>query len=222
MEKEIINANDIKSFLNEKLAGLKIEQDYNILVHQLMPHHSSYMYQDEIRSILQNGLRVSQYATIFGTLALLGEIDGKTTDKILNYRFYPEKAKKAVLIVAMPKYVAINGENLEISSYNGLSAKDKFSVLLEEYKKTGIVPENRHFKSCMFDAIKEYSELPVCYNLGILIRDDENNQYFFYDSQTHLSESSDDDKKQHEILIDYKVNNHRRINRLIVILQQWK
>ena len=67
------------------------------------------------------------------------------------------------------------------------------------------MPETHHFKSCLFDAIKAYEELPVCYNVGILLYDEKSEEYTFYDPQTHLIGLSEEEKSQHNAAIEKKV-----------------
>lgn len=210
MKKEVINLRDAEKYLNEVLKKLRADQEYNILAHQISSYYINYktdtLYEEEINSMLKRGLYISKYSSMFGTLSLLGEINSNTVNKILNYSYYSNTPKKAILIVAMPKYVNINGKKIEFSSYKGLSAKDKAEPIVAEYKKVGFVPEMHHFKSCLFDAIKGYSEMPTYFNVGAIIIDEKNNTCTIYDAQTHLSCFNQESRQKLNEAIENKVN----------------
>jgi hypothetical protein len=111
---------------------------------------------------------------------------------------------------------------IEYSSYFGQSAVDKPQKLKEEYQIRGSVPEVHHFKCCVFDAIKGYSDLPQTYMYGVVAINEKNGRFTFYDPKTHLIYLGDEANKTHDTMVEQKLKalreryNTSNIEELIV------
>jgi len=176
-------------------------------LHQIAPYDNSPFFEQEVASIFKNGLHLLKYASVFGTLSLIGEINPDTAQQILDYKFFYNTLPKAIVITAVPKYVCVNGKKIEFSSYGGSSSKSKCPPLVEEYKKVGVMPEGHHFKRCLLDAVKGYKGMPTYYNVGAIVVGEEKDACIFYDSQTHMSDFKQENKQNYDKFIENKVND---------------
>jgi len=187
------NKEELRTYLNDLITKLNKIDNFNILIHQINSFNNSINNNPDedirirkMKSIIKNGLHVSQYASIFGTLKLLGSSREDVANKIVDYKFY-NKETCACCIFAIPKYVNVGAKTYEYSSFKGCSSENLPEELQQEYKKNGGIPELKHAKCSLIDVNKGFDELPTYYLLGS-IYETQNNEYYFINPHIHLSE----------------------------------
>ena len=195
---------ETETFLTNIFHKLNSQQEYNIYLHQIKNYctfkklQGSSAIKHKIESIVLNGFEISKYSTLSGTAKLIGSTQNINTDKILNYKYYSHLKHIATCIIAIPKYINIDGRNIEYSSFNGKDAWDFPQELTDEYiKQNKSKPDLHHYKCCLFDSIKDLNKLPSFYLLGI-IENDNNSSYSFTFSNNHISNLEQKEVQEHE------------------------
>lgn len=209
------NKDEVKLFFTDLFANINSEQEYNIYVHQINGYycntskkHGTSLIKQKVSAIIRNGFSISKYSTISGTSMLIGSTNDLNVDNILNYEYYKNEDCVALCIIAIPKYININGTKIEYSSFQGKDAWHFPEDLTAEYKKmTKFKPELHHYKCSLFDSIKQYNELPNCYMLGILQLETSQNKYSFIKSINHLSNLKKEEKNQHDSHVENLIKN---------------
>lgn len=222
---------ELEAYLAKQINHLNLDQEYSILAHQVNTSYDVFnnrkfcvpeILHAKLNSIFEYGFSISDYSTIYGTARLIGSSKANVANKILSYNYYKNIEHKLICIIALPKYVKVNGRNVEYSTYKNLSANNHIPELVEEYKKHGVLPEFHHFKCCLFDAIKGYRSMPKCYMLGAIEIDKETQTYAYYTSNTHLSSQSEHVKNLHQESVEkaiinlYKKNETTSLETIIV------
>lgn len=207
---------DLEVYLAKQINNLNLDQEYSILAHQVNTSYDIFnnrkfcvpeILHTKLNSIFEYGFSISEYSTIYGTARLIGSSEENVVNKLLNYNYYINIDHRLICIIAIPKHIKVNGQNIEYSTYKNLSAINNIPELVAEYKKYSVLPEFHHFKCCLFDAIKGYRSLPKCYMLGAIEIDKENQTYVYYTSGTHLSTQSEQVKSLHQESIEKAINN---------------
>lgn len=197
------NKNELEKYVSGLLCKLDEKEEFNIYLHQISDWGDYLIDMDKIvdyriSSILENKLKISGYACLCGTAKLMGSTKEVSAKDILDYRYY-KMDTIAVCLIAIPKYIEVDGKKLEFSSHNGHNSWNLSQELLDEYvKKFGHLPDRQHMKSSIFDVVKRYNELPKCYMLGVEIMDEKDNKFEFVESKTHLIDKNDEEKKLHD------------------------
>ncbi len=186
------NEIELQDYLKTQISKVNKMAECNILIHQINnfddfnnQNHKE-VEMRKMHSIIKSGLRVSQYASIFGTMKLLGSSKDNIANKIVNYKFYNNQSFVNCLF-AIPKFIKIGEKSYEYSSFNGKSSADIPTELEAEYRKHGGLPMLRHAKCCLLDVIKGFDELPNYYLLGTIYKE-KDNSFYYINPQTHLSE----------------------------------
>ena len=88
------NEIELQDYLKTQISKVNKMAECNILIHQINnfddfnnQNHKE-VEMRKMHSIIKSGLRVSQYASIFGTMKLLGSSKDNIANKIVNYKFY--------------------------------------------------------------------------------------------------------------------------------------
>jgi hypothetical protein len=207
------NRRELKKHIAKVLKNLDGQFEYNIFMHHINDYDEDNTFKpgDKLRkskmeSILKNGFTISRYASIFGTMILLGVSKKISADDIINYKYY-HNDRTACCIFALPKYVNVEGKKVEFSSFNGVSSYEQPKELFDEYDRQNLNKIIRHhIKSCVFDAIKGFGELPLCYNLG-MIYEDKNGKFYYINPHTHLSEKNNEELKAYNADIEKQILN---------------
>lgn len=214
---------DYKIYLKQKINTLNEKGPFNIFMHSISNYGSKWFeYEIEFKKaqILVNGLtHIHKYGSIFGTMRYMGSTDDleieKIIDKIIDYN-YDNLDEVNNVIIAMPKYVEVeidgNKKQIEYSTYNGKAGFSELrddKELCEAFQKVdhNNLPDGDHFKSCMYDAIKETSSLPVEYIVGVEKIIKKEKHFSFVTNHTHLSEIDEEDVKKHNSIIEEKIKN---------------
>ena len=215
--------------LSEMLEKLNKSGEYVVFVHQYGPH-PRYKGEDPKRieatrktgeSILKIGLDIDFYNTITGTACLLGDAKKVSAEQLFNYKYSlcGVGAMRGSCIIAIPKYVNVEGRKVEYAYCNYL---DRTKEMVE---KADITARRDHFCMSLFDVIKGnwfvYNEkgektsycnpsLPKVYMLAMQEIIEEEKEYSLILPHTHLSECSQQEKQKHYDEIRFHVENAQR------------
>ena len=205
---------EIKQYLEDLFSNLNESQEYNIFLHQvngyydnMLKLHGKEIMLVKMNNLMQTSLNLSNYSSLSGTSMLKGSTKDINIDSILNYNYYNDDYK-VICIIAIPKYINIDNEMVEFSSYKGIDAWEISEELSNKYKKEiGYIPSVNHRKCSMFDAVKQLDDLPKEYMLGVLIINNKENEYKFFKSSTHFGFLSQEEQENHNKDIATKIKN---------------
>lgn len=185
---------NLADFLHALIEDIGNICEFNILGHQIsdicdyFSFSNTNLVMERLNSILRNGLRVSNYGSIYSTTNLLSCSRVIDISKIIDYRYY-DMAERAICLCAIPKFINIDGEMFEFSSFNGRGERVLCRELRDEYAKARVSPYSDHFKCCLLDAVKESENLPCSTILGVVYINEANNQFEFHTALTHFAYS---------------------------------
>lgn len=192
MEQQITklkNRKELEKVLADELTSLNNDDEYNIFIHEV---NSVGEYEDvKIKGILKCGLDLSKYATILGTTLHTGSSKGLDPNKIIDSKYHVGCALPKI-IIAIPKYVTVDGKKYEYSSLDE-NGKNELSALFDEYKQKYGPVERHHKKVCLFDAVKGTKDLPTYYTLCAIIPNDDDNSYTYIQPNTHITKQSNEE-----------------------------
>lgn len=205
----------LKIYLEKLLQSINQDREYNVFLHQINDYndginnlYGSDAVKCKIFGILDRGFYISRYSALAGTAKIIGSTRDIDVEDILNYNYYGGLDCRAICVVAIPKYVEVDNKLIEYSSFNGQDSWSFPEELTNEYKKTlNYSPELHYFKSCLFDAIKSYKELPKCYMLGVLHMEEKDSKYSFIEEESHLTNLPKDLAEKHLIKVEDKIKN---------------
>ena len=204
---------ETRKFLQDLFAYVDEFAECNIYVHQINDYRDDFFnvhgvnaIKKRVSGILKHGLNINKYSTLSGTSTLLGTTATLDAEKVFAYDYYKGLSCKALCIIAIPKYVYVDGKKIEYSSYKGQAAWDFPEDLTKEYvKELKSRPEFHHYKCSLFDAIKNYRELPGAYLLGIVQLEEEIGRFSFVSPNTHLSMLEEDEVEDHYAKIENEI-----------------
>lgn len=202
------NRDEIKAYLMKQMEELNQKGEFNIFVHQIN-NYKNYLdlgeniLQRKIDGIMSDGLRLGEYSSIFGTTNLVASSFDQNVDPVLNYDYH-RNSKFPVLVIAIPKYVDVDGKKIEYSSYKN-NTEGAREEIKNEFRSNGIYESNHNVKSCLFDVLKGYSNLPKHYILGIFTQND--NEYSYIENKEHLKNLSNVDFQKYKDCIANKIKN---------------
>lgn len=174
-------------FLAEKFQEISKVQEFNIFCHCVTDYTRYFIFpvedadkdlQMKIENILRVGLNLDgtqnygRYGSINGCARFFGEANAVDVTNIVNYDYFSRGKTKDTIIIAIPKFININGKYLEFSSLNGTM----------EHK-------SQHDKDCVFDLVKG-SFLPVEFILGYQKVEKLTGQVIFSENDKHFSKLS--------------------------------
>lgn len=203
--KTFTNKEEVKNFLMYLFAKINTNQEYNIYLHQINDYYDDVnnlngasVVKHRVESIVKNGFSISKYSALSGTAKLVGDTNTLNIDNVLDYEYYKKLDCVATCVIAIPKYIEIDGVKVEYSSYQGKDSWNFPEQLTREYEKVSrYKPELHHYKCCLFDAIKQHNDLPMCYMLGVLQMENNKNKYSFIQTTAHLSSLGQQEVKEH-------------------------
>lgn len=210
---EFTNIVDYKNFLGGNLTQIAEDMEYNIFMHCVTGNTNyfpnKYATVDEeikkkVEGIMRHGLNLDgaqdygNYGSINGTAKFFGNSKEVNPLEIVNYDYFSYMNTVNSIIIAIPKYININGEQVEFSSYKG-----------------SMKHAAQHIKDCLFDLIKG-CYLPVEFIWAHQIIDNKNGSAVINLNERHLSLLSDADKfalldklsKKSEGVLDYCRNKY--------------
>lgn len=202
------NRDEIKAYLMKQMEELNQKGEFNIFVHQIN-NYKNYLdlgeniLQRKIDGIMSDGLRLGEYSSIFGTTNLVASSFDQNVDPVLNYDYH-RNSKFPVLVIAIPKHVDVDGKKIEYSSYKN-NTEGAREEIKNEFRSNGIYESNHNVKSCLFDVLKGYSNLPKHYILGIFTQTD--NEYSYIENKEHLKNLSNVDFQKYKDCIANKIKN---------------
>ena len=181
------------SFKNKSQYGLYLRNtmsqqlkpdSFNIFVHcvtSAYPHTFQKIKEKDdvlykVGEILRTGLDLDgnkercPYGSINGIAKFVGEAQTVKLEDIIDYSFLCNSRFVNTIILAIPKYIQLNGSKQEFSSFNG--KMDSYS------------PFN---KSCLLD-ISKGRYLPTAFTLGYQLVDRETNTVKFWQNDQHFSQ----------------------------------
>lgn len=182
--------------------------EFNIFVHQIN-NYKNYLdsgedvLQKKICGIIDDGLRLGKYSSIFGTTNLVASSLERNVDPVIDYNYY-RNSDFPILVVAIPKYIDVDGKKVEFSSYKN-NTEGAREEIKNEFRSNGIYESNHNVKSCLFDVLKGYSNLPKHYILGIFTQND--NEYSYIENKEHLKNLSNVDFQKYKDCIANKIKN---------------
>ena len=191
IQKSFSSVDEYRNYLQDFLNNLTKTGDYNIYIHQVCSH-KTFLFdtiEEKIKGIKKYGLTID-YPTICGTAAFMGNTQDIDVDKIINYSFSNKETQFSSFIFALPKYVKVDGKNVEYSSIDGKACSYSYNEqpdkLMQKYKSCcTFMPKMPTIKFCLFDTIN-YSEIPNCFNLGLQTIDSNGNIAFEFNTN-HIS-----------------------------------
>ena len=202
------NREELKKYLIQQMDELNKKGEFNIFVHQIN-NYKNYLddgkdiLQRKIDGILESGLRLGEYASIFGTTNLVASSFEQNVDPVIDYDYH-RNSSFPVLVIAIPKYVDVDGKKVEFSSYKN-NTEGAREEIKNEFRTNGIFESNHNIKSCIFDTLKGYNNLPKHYILGVLTK--KQNEYSYIENDDHLKNLSDVDFAKYKDCIANKIKN---------------
>lgn len=215
---------ECEAFLTKLFGDVSNEDDYNIFLHQIYAvsyerEDRNLSLSDRISGIMKNGVSSFRYPSITETTRFAGVITKddcveKTRVKdLIDYCYY-NTDDKYICILAIPKYVYVNGEKVEFSSFQDVAG---FSAgvpqdLRDAYAKVGKTDISaKGVKYSLMDAI--YSDCADKHLvLGILHVKEKENHYGILLSNEHLFNNQDEKQKY----------NHNSANKIQRLFEQYK
>lgn len=186
------NINDYEDFLTEKLSQIAEDREYNIFMHCVTGHTSYFVERNKsidedikmkVAGIMKRGLNLDgaqdygNYGSINGTAKFFGNSLDVDASDIVNYDYFSRTSRVNSIIIAIPKFIDVYGEQVEFSSYNG-----------------SMKHASQHVKDCLFDLIKG-CYLPTEFILAHQIIDKEIGCATINLNEEHLSLLDEDKKK---------------------------
>ncbi len=200
------NREELRKYLFEQMKELNKKGEFNIFVHQINNYknffdHGEDILQRKIDGIFDGGLRLGQYSSIFGTTNLVSCSSDLDVDSILDYNYY-RNSNFPTLVMAIPKYIDVDGKKVEFSSYKN-NVEGAREEIKNEFRANGIVESNHNIKSCLFDVLKGYNNLPQYYILGVVAKDKDG--YVFVENKNHLKNFSSNDYQNYLDCVSNKI-----------------
>ena len=125
----------------------------------------------------------------------------RNVDPVIDYNYY-RNSDFPILVVAIPKYIDVDGKKVEFSSYKN-NTEGAREEIKNEFRENNIFESNHNIKSCLFDVLKGYNNLPKHYILGVLIKN--GNEYSFVENNEHLKNLSDADFAKYKDCVANKI-----------------
>lgn len=184
--------NEYKTYLQKLFEMLDSDREYNIFAHQINGYYSNDFGKTKnpekikLSQIMKYGLELGKYSSVCGTTKMLGSTKNFNLDKIVDYEYYESMENKMVCLFAIPKFIEIDGQKIEFSSYNDFCGYEN-EDLKKAYAQHNLSPDAHHFKSSLFDAIKGYDKMPKCFMMGVQWIRSKTENYHFLQNKTHIS-----------------------------------
>ena len=196
------------SCLQSHIDQIDATGSYNFYLHQIGDVDFDYLragysrevlYENLIVSILKNGLQVGKYGALAGTAKFIGNSTVVNPQDILRYSFDKNIPHNAVAIFALPRFVEVDGKEVEFSSISGKSIEDQTlrENLQTFYNQNGLSVAQGDMKCCLYDVVKQ-KFLPNAFLLGVQEIDRKTGKISFVDAGTHIFEKDDKTKKEFE------------------------
>lgn len=208
---------ELTDFLKNYFKEISDVDEFIILAHQIndfRDEFSTYEPLEKLASILYSGLSASKYASIDGTTIRMGSsLEGKTADAAVDYDYhvYHKNRIYPTLLLALPRFVEVNGEKTEyvMSKY---VRKDRKVTNLKQlyYEKTGddcVVLDNQHAVKCWADVLKGFSSFKTGDTLCAFYETDDG-CYNLILPHTHWVERGTEEYKNYKNSLSRKIESY--------------
>ena len=208
---------ELADFLKVYFKEISTVDEFIILTHQVndfRDEFSTYEPLEKLASILKFGLSASKYASIDGTTIRMGStLEEKTADEAVDYDYhlYHENRIYPTVLLALPRFVDVNGEKTEyvMSKY---VRKDRKVTNLKQlyYEKTGddcVILDNQHAVKCWADVLKGFSSFKTGDTLCAFYETDDG-CYNLILPHTHWSERGEEEYKNYKNALSKKIESY--------------
>lgn len=193
MELHFENKEEYIRFLEQRLNLVSLDCNYNIFCHCVTNQTRYFLnpvrdnekeLQMKINSILKIGLDVDgmnssgRYGSINGTMRFIGNSTDACSRLIADYDYFGRNNTVHTMVLAIPKYMIIEDEEIEFSSFNGCMKH-----------------RTPHDKDCVLDVVKQ-SRLPVEFILGYQKVDKNTGEVVFVENERHFSNLSNFEREK--------------------------
>lgn len=199
---------EVEKYLVDVMSDLNKKGEFNIFVHQINSYQTHFergknILEKKIEGILRDGLTLSAYASIFGTTNLACSSFELNPNPILDYDYY-RGSNFPICVIAIPKYIDVDGEKTEFSTYQSNTAEIREQIR-HIFFDNGFHTSNHNIKSSLFDVIKEYKDLPNYYVLGVMNQGE--NNFTFVENPQHLKMANKKEFKKYQQSVSNKIKD---------------
>lgn len=197
---------ELQQYLIKLQKRLNEKGEFNIYVHQINSWQhgggdKEQIIEGKVNGILNNGLSLYEYSSIFGTTIFLGSTNSDVSDAIIDYDYHHDSSYPTC-VIAIPKFVNIDGKRVEYSSFKS-NSPEAFQEINKAYRDEKLMPTTDHKKANLFDVVKGSSMLPVYYILGVKMEDEQG--FSFVENSAHLMNSNDQEYQNYEEKVAEKI-----------------
>lgn len=193
MEKiKFFTRDEYSTYLKNLLSKVSANGEYNFFIHQVFLFGKDEMMEGadtKCNSILNTGMIIRKYPTIFGTMRLIGETNNFDTNKFIDY-FYASNANDVYSIIfAIPKNIKLNDKTL---NFSGMTLIENQNLDKLRYNRN---PDSTSAMHNVLDTVKGLNRLDSCFILGYQHIDKTSGKYEFKQNE-NLFYNFSNDKKQ--------------------------
>lgn len=201
--------NEYVKYLKNKFKNL--DEEYNVFTHIITVFSHDYFYMKDATyldildkktfGILDSGLSLCshptfRYSSMNATSVFLGNSKDLDVNKIIDYTYDQRHVTvRRVIVLAVPKYINIEGKKVEFSSYKGAanfqscSTPELKNEIEQGYIRNNLYEYSRgthHTKFSLLDCTLS-GFIPKEYIIGCQQVDLNKGEYSFLDNETHVS-----------------------------------
>lgn len=206
-KKTFATREQLKQYLISLQNELNQKCEFNIFVHQINDWEhgggddKEAIINGKIEGILNNGLSVNSYSSIFGTTIFIGSTSQPVADAIIDYNYHRVDSYPTC-VIAIPKYIEIDGKQVEFSSYKSNSEQAKQEIA-KAFQDAHLFATPDHRKSSLLDVVKGSSKLPTYYILGIKKQTEQG--YEFVENTQSLKNSNEQEFENYKQKVAEKI-----------------
>lgn len=211
------NEEELSKYFSSILDKLNKKDEFIILAHQIN-NFKDYIFdsdpQKKLCSIMKEGLSASRYGSIDGTVNRMGSSkDESTVYEVIKYDYHNAKnvCSFPTVVLALPRFVDINGTKIEFVMSDYLKEKDcsqeKLSKLFREKYSRVFTPDAQHTPKCWADILKGFKNFNVCDNLCAFYKMPDG-KYCLLVPHIHWSEKNNDEYLAYKNRISKAIENY--------------
>lgn len=208
------NKQELTIFLKIYFKKISAVDEFIILAHQVndfRDEFSMYDPMEKLSSILRFGLSASKYGSIDGTTIRMGSsLQEHTVDEAMDYDYhlYHKNRIFPTVLLALPRYVDVNGEKTEYVMSQYVRKDRRVDNLKQLYReKTGddfVVLDNQHAVKCWADVLKGFSSFKTGDTLCAFYETIDGG-YNLILPHTHWSEMGKEEYKNYKNALSHKI-----------------